>query len=359
MAGEKKVTLKEIAERTGVSLGTVHRVVHGKSGIGEETRKRVMEEIERSHYQIDEAASVLKRSAKRIAVVLPKVQGEERFYFRAIWRSIYEATEGMAQYKLYFEFIESEYPIAQFAEQLEKVYDEKVEEIDGLITIADNKEACAWVDRFAKRGVYVILISSNYESTQENNRMVECLRANHKVSGQVAAEFMSYGVQSYQGKILVVGDRRNVFSVNIYGESFLNAIRERCPGHAVEAYVSTDIESDKAELERQISNEKIAAIFSCSARMTYVICEILEKTGKGKELLMVGSDVFEELVPYFEDGIVNATVCQHHWEQGSRAVQRMYEYLSKGIRMEKDGWFPSILVMKSNYHCFLKENKEV
>ena len=77
---QKKVTLKESAQRTHVSLGTVHRAIYGKSGISEETRKRVLEEVERSNYQVDEAASVLKRGAKNVVVVLPKAQDEDRFY---------------------------------------------------------------------------------------------------------------------------------------------------------------------------------------------------------------------------------------------------------------------------------------
>ena len=94
MAG-KKVTLKEIAQKTGVSLGTVHRAIYNKSGISEATRKRILEEVERSNYQVDEAASVLKRGAKKVMVVLPKPQNEDRFYFRGIWRGIREAAKGM------------------------------------------------------------------------------------------------------------------------------------------------------------------------------------------------------------------------------------------------------------------------
>ena len=51
MAG-KKVTLKEIAQKTGVSLGTVHRAIYNKSGISEATRKRILEEVERSNYRL-------------------------------------------------------------------------------------------------------------------------------------------------------------------------------------------------------------------------------------------------------------------------------------------------------------------
>lgn len=52
---QKKVTLKEIAEKTGVSMATVHRAIYGKGGLSEETRKKIMDEVERSNYQLDES----------------------------------------------------------------------------------------------------------------------------------------------------------------------------------------------------------------------------------------------------------------------------------------------------------------
>ena len=107
---QKKVTLKEIAEKTGVSMATVHRAIYGKGGLSEETRKKIMDEVERSNYQLDEAASVLKRSARTVYVVLPKAQDEERFYFKDVWRGIRKEAQRLEPFKIYFKYIESEYP---------------------------------------------------------------------------------------------------------------------------------------------------------------------------------------------------------------------------------------------------------
>lgn len=76
----KKVTIKEIAQNTGVSLGTVHRVIYGKEGVGEETRQRVLAEIERTNYQINTVAASMNRKPMVIVVVLPKCEGDERFF---------------------------------------------------------------------------------------------------------------------------------------------------------------------------------------------------------------------------------------------------------------------------------------
>lgn len=357
MSKEKKVTLKQIAERTGVSMGTVHRAIYGKSGIGEETRRRILEEVERSHYQVDEMASVLKRAARNIAVVLPKAENEDRFYFRGIWRGIREAAAGMSHYKLNFSFIESEHPLSQIARELECVYDERADELDGLITIADSDAADVWIERFARRGIVVMLISSNYEKERDADKMIECIRVDHRRSGRLAAEFMSYGLRGVQGRILVVGGDSDIYSVSIHGNSFENEILKCCPQRQVQHISGMQTEGVREEFLSALKNNDIAAVFACNARNTYTVCRLLEQAGKGQDVLVIGTDIFEELVPYYEDGTLNATVCQYHWEQGIHGVQRMYEHLSKGVRTMQDEMLPSILILKNNYTCFINKSK--
>ena len=48
-------------------------------------------------------------------------------------------------------------------------------------------------------------------------------------------------------------------------------------------------------------------------------------------------------------------ICQYQWEQGEVAVQKMQDYLSRGIRDQEDEVISPVLLLKSNYACFLKE----
>lgn len=345
---KKKVTLKEIAQRTGVSLGTVHRAIYGKSGISEETRKRILEEVERSNYQVDEAASVLKRSAKKVIVVLPKDQKEDRFYFRGLWRGIRQAAQGMEQYKIYYQFIESEYPLSQMWKELERVYDEQLEEINGLITIADSEKTNVWIGRFAKRGVATVLLSSYYE---EENQLVSCIKVDHERCGALAAEFMNYGLKKPEGKIMMLCGDNQLYSNRIYALNFEKEMQNY--GYDILKVEGFGREEIEEVCSSYLKSEKIQGIFMSNARNTYSICKMLEERQMGKDILVVGTDVYEELEPYFEQGILNAVICQYHWEQGSHAVQKMHEFLSRGVREQQDKTLPPVLLMKSNFKCFL------
>ena len=45
------ITLKEIAQMCGVSISTVSNTINGKPNVGEETRRKVLEVIERTGYK--------------------------------------------------------------------------------------------------------------------------------------------------------------------------------------------------------------------------------------------------------------------------------------------------------------------
>ena len=46
-----RATIKMIAERAGVSIGTVDRVLHDRPYVKEEVRRRVLEVMENKHYE--------------------------------------------------------------------------------------------------------------------------------------------------------------------------------------------------------------------------------------------------------------------------------------------------------------------
>ena len=45
------ITLKELASRCNVSIATVSNILNGKSNVGEETKKRVLEVIKETGYK--------------------------------------------------------------------------------------------------------------------------------------------------------------------------------------------------------------------------------------------------------------------------------------------------------------------
>ena len=68
----ERVRIKDIAKMADVSVGTVDRVIHGRSGVSESSRKRVEEILKQLDYQPNMYASALASNKKySFACLLP------------------------------------------------------------------------------------------------------------------------------------------------------------------------------------------------------------------------------------------------------------------------------------------------
>ena len=71
----QSVSLKDIAEVVGVSVTTVSRVINGKSGVGEKTRREILAAADRLAYTPNIfARNLIKRSGKSIGVMVTNIQ---------------------------------------------------------------------------------------------------------------------------------------------------------------------------------------------------------------------------------------------------------------------------------------------
>src|SRR6202451_2803814 len=67
------LTLKDIAREVGVSLATLDRVLHGRTGVREETARRVREAIDRHGFRPFAAGAELARGrSSKFAFVMPE-----------------------------------------------------------------------------------------------------------------------------------------------------------------------------------------------------------------------------------------------------------------------------------------------
>lgn len=72
-----KISIKEVAQRAGVSLSTVSRVINQTGRISKETRQKVMAIVDETGYQPNTAAQSLRISkSKTIGVIVPSINNE-------------------------------------------------------------------------------------------------------------------------------------------------------------------------------------------------------------------------------------------------------------------------------------------
>ena len=72
---EAVMTITEIAKKSGVSIGTVDRVLHNRGKVSEKTKEKVMELVKQSGFCPNETARTMAAGKSRlIAVILPDIE---------------------------------------------------------------------------------------------------------------------------------------------------------------------------------------------------------------------------------------------------------------------------------------------
>ena len=143
MSDEKiKVTIKDVAVRAGVSLGTVSNYLNGKVRVSKKTSEKIEKAIKELNYVPDLVASSLRRKdSKEIYILIPDIKNT--FYTEIISEfSSYAKSYGFIIYTVYF---------GQKAEH-------EKEKLDRLMT--------------AKEGTYIIIFNG-YDDEKEIKNLID------------------------------------------------------------------------------------------------------------------------------------------------------------------------------------------
>ena len=204
MKKNKKISIKEIAELSGVSVATVSRVINNNGRFSEETRKRVLDIIEKYDYTTNMAAKSLRISkSKTIGVIVPDINNLffaelvleiENFFFKHNYSVfICNTAQNKTKEKEYFRSLDSKL-------------------VDGIICISSNLVNPA---DYIKRNIPIVYLN--------NTDMKEyyCVESNHYNGGFLATEEL---IKKGCKKILLLTTNKTASSVNCKIQGFKDAL---------------------------------------------------------------------------------------------------------------------------------------
>lgn len=212
-----KTTLKDIAEKAGVSISTVSRVINDDQDkpISDETRKLVWKYVKELGYSKNNRKKSIKRNTKKIGYILnntPNIYNHP--YFSVILNSI-ETELKKTGYSLGFSFAEDDIKKEAIRHQI------ITEEADGLIIIAEyiDEELTAKI-----RENFENIVSINYLQTDLKSDVI-CIEM--KKAGYNATKFL---IDKGHSRIAFIGGTLTVELPELTYESryqgFEKAMRE-------------------------------------------------------------------------------------------------------------------------------------
>jgi LacI family transcriptional regulator len=346
----ESIGVKEIARLANVSLATVDRVLHNRTGVSEETRVKIQKIIKRLNYRPNILARRL-ASGKvyRFAILIPAVS-DETAYWQAPLNGINRAESELNQYGIKVErYFFDQNDKKSFMSKAKYILDN---EIDGVVLAPSFiDESVQFTNKCKELKIPYVFINSDIPA-QESLCYIgpELFK-----SGYLAASLAGYSRQE-TGKILVVNIAKeidNQHHVVRKEEGFRSYFKEK---NIKTSIIEINIhQTDYKAVEKSLSevfqrNPDITAIFVTNSRVFFV-AKFLEKKGL-KNILLIGYDYIDENIEALKRGMINFLICQKPEEQGYRGIMALYHHLILKIPIVNIDYMPIDIITKENYEFY-------
>jgi len=335
-----------IADIAQVSIGTVDRALHGREGINESTRQRILQIARQIGYTPNLAARALSvaRANARIGVCIPR---EIRFFYDQLWSGVLDEEKRISQ--LGVQFVNR--PVQVLGEGDTEAFQALLDSgVDGIILTAGNpKDLKPLIDAAEQKGVRVVCVST--DAPESNRSSVVCVEPylNGCLAGELMGKFVPPG-----SKVAVVAGMLMAEDHRKKADGFSDAFPRHCPGGKIAAVIEGHEDEDESfqktfDLLRRLPN--LAGIYVNTVNCLPV-CRALGARGLGGKIKLITTDLFSEMSPYFQKGTIAASIYQQPYRQGQIAVRVLADHLTNKVSFPPSVHLSPGVVMSSNLHLF-------
>ena len=331
----------------GVSAVTVHKVLYAKDGVGETTRKKVLDIAGDLDYTVNIAASSLKRKAVEIAAIFRGKAIPRNFFFHKMWDGIERAERNLRDYHVRITRIECQDNWESQDNILREIA--RTHSADGAILhCVDETKLDDAIDLLYKQGIPVVTANSD----APNSKRIACVSAPNERVGSLAAEVL--GNIAPAGRKVVAGGIKPAENLAANRRGFASYMKKFQPDETLTEIYNYHQSPNQfsGDLTRALlQSPDITGIYAITARDTYNVCKTVSELGLSGRVKIVGSDVFEEMKPFFSDDTLHAAIWKDQQSQAEHAVIMLHQYLSgRPLRVEP---IRLGVIMKNNIDDYL------
>lgn len=333
-----RTTLKDIAEELQVSTNTVSKALNHKAKVSEELRAKIIETARRLGYEKNTYASRLSQKPITIGVL---INGYDKNYYQYTLRGFQKAERQLADCKVFFDIRIVE--IDSYTEENSvKIVDEFVANgVQGIIFNDCHFSALQrLLDSLNEKNIYAALL--NYDSDQMKRAF--SMTNDYEIAAGLACDIFKMKLDIRERIILY-----SQVDASYSGKCFLEAFSRQANEHH---FKNITIASSRQEFF-DVMAEDAGGIYVAHACYLEV-CSYLKKhfAPENKPCLVV-SDIYEQAVPFVEDGTIDAIIYQKPQKQAFDTALAMYHAIFEGSVAEEKKKIIPLLLLKSNYQKYL------
>ncbi len=338
---KKRVTVKDIAQICGVSIGSVDRAIHNRPGINNETREKILKACEEYGFRINRFAQSLSRQQYNLAAVLPKQNVD---FYKSLEKGLRRAAEELSDLNVSLQIIKN----TRNGYQAEKEILEKIGEmnLNGIALCVDYapklNEA---INAIINKDIPVVTMATD---APESIRTTTVAVSPEK-TGEIAASYMTRFIHE-AGTVCVLRGNNEAMGQTRTAETFFNSIRKNRPELSIGEIFNTD--EKPAKLKRAVDEIKakyddLKGIY-LTAWGGHICAARLEELGLQEEIVFFATGIYTDLWPYLDNGTIDLLVHRNPHRQGALAINLLFDMLTgKGVDKDKHHVRPEFIIRES------------
>lgn len=357
---ENRVRIKDIAEKAGVSKGTVDRVLHKRGNVSPEARKKVLAAIEELDYQRNIIASALAYNRVwKIAALLPRP--EEDPFWQQPKIGIGRAHRAVRDYGVSINFYHfAEANSDEFLSASRKILEGGYDAV--LVAPIFAKEGHDFLDECQERGLKYVQINTYLPREDEN--FICYIGQDSYQSGLLAAKLLSFGVAKGDTAMVLHLEKAVYNSMHLmekekgFTEFFTQNPEKSITLHQTSFEDIFNKEAFTHFLQKTLDEHpQVGGIFVTTSRAFHLV-EALERMGRSP-MKVLGFDLIEDNLKHLETNKIDFLINQNPLKQGYLAIINIFNHLVLKKDVQKIQYLPLDVVMRENMQYYLNVEEEL
>ncbi|MBN2350947.1 MAG: LacI family DNA-binding transcriptional regulator [Spirochaetales bacterium] len=342
-AHTEPATIKEIAKKAKVSIGTVDRVVHDRGRVAPATAARVRKIIRETGYKPNIYASHLSRAKTyHFGITVPLPEQDSAFWETSV-AGVERAARELHHYRVrvtYFHY--DRYAPEQFKPVERKIL---AAGLDGLLCAPVLHESVRGLLARLDGNIPYVFINTDLDGLTP----LSFIGQNSKQSGLVCGRLLRLlvPVPSSVAAILTVPDDPHI---RTRADGFKEAFPD---GDKVRAWEYQLFAPEKRETTASLlksiiaSHPDLAGVFVANVAVHFVAAE-LRKIARGRKIFLIGYDLIPANIEALRSGAIDFLISQKPEQQGYKGVYALYRSVALKEKCRRTMAMPIDIITKEN-----------
>lgn len=343
----EKIRIKDIAEKSGVSVGTVDRVLHNRPNVSKGAREKVESVLNNINYQPNMYASALAYNKRyTFYCIIPKHESEA--YWEEIEEGANKACESRRDFHISLKMMYyKRFDTDTFVQKSKECLDASP---NGVIVVPSELEATkAFTDTLHERKIPFILL----DSYMPDLKPLSFYGQDSFCSGFFAAKMLML-IASGEKEIMLMKQTKNGKVASKQQENREVGFRHYMQDHFPDIRISDldlPLDEDKARYDDLLEDFFTAhpdvhhCITFCSKG--HIVGEFLLRTGR-RNIQIMGYDMVERNAKCLRLGSMSFIIAQHAFMQGYNCVDTLFKAIVLKKKVNPVNYMPIELLTKEN-----------